>query len=75
MLAKMTSKNQITIPQSVIKSFKGVQYFQVEADNGHIILNPIKLNSADAVRTKLASMHIKTLDIENAIAWSRRSHK
>ena len=69
MLVKMTSKNQITIPKAIIKSFKGIQYFQIGTDNECIILTPIKVHRADIVRAKLASMQIKESNVKNAIKW------
>lgn len=72
MLAKMTSKNQITLPKAAIKQVAAAQYFEVEAKDGRIILTPVRLQKADAVRQKLASMGIGEEDVADAITWARR---
>ena len=32
MLAKLTSKNQLTLPKAIMAGFEGVEYFDVTAD-------------------------------------------
>ena len=38
MLAKLTSKNQLTLPQAVISAFPDIDYFDVAEENGRIVL-------------------------------------
>ena len=38
MLAKMTAKNQLTLPKSVTAAVGPAEYFDVEARNGQIVL-------------------------------------
>ena len=38
MLAKLTSKNQLTLPQAVASAFQGTEYFDVTNENGRIVL-------------------------------------
>ncbi len=52
MLAKVTSKNQLTLPKSVTNAIGPVEYFDVEAKDGQIILTPVRIQRADAVRAK-----------------------
>ena len=40
MLAKLTSKNQLTLPKAVIADFQGLEYFDVTKENGRIVLTP-----------------------------------
>lgn len=40
MLAKMTSKNQLTLPKSITAAVDSPEYFEVEAVNGRIVLTP-----------------------------------
>ena len=49
MLAKITSKNQLTLPKAVTKAVGPAEYFDVEARNGQIILTPVRIQRADAV--------------------------
>ena len=72
MLAKMTSKNQITLPKAAIQQVASTQYFEVEAKDGRIILTPVRLQKADAVREKLAAMGIGEEDVADAVRWARR---
>ena len=71
MLAKMTSKNQVTLPKSVVSQFPGSQYFDVHTEYGRIILEPVNTKPLSAVREKLASLGISEDDLGGAIAWSR----
>ena len=72
MLAKLTAKNQLTLPKAVLASCPGTEYFEVTEDNGRIVLTPVRLNRADAVRAKLADLGIAESDVAKAVAWSRK---
>jgi bifunctional DNA-binding transcriptional regulator/antitoxin component of YhaV-PrlF toxin-antitoxin module len=71
MLAKMTSKNQLTLPKAVTKAVGDPQYFEVRAEGGQIVLTPVRIQRADAVRAKLAELDISEQDVEDAVAWAR----
>jgi bifunctional DNA-binding transcriptional regulator/antitoxin component of YhaV-PrlF toxin-antitoxin module len=71
MLAKMTVKNQITLPKAVISQFGGVEYFEVSTDGSAITLKPLRLSKADEVRQHLADLGINEQDVADAIAWAR----
>lgn len=71
MLAKLTSKNQLTLPKAVMSRFVGTEYFDVQAENGRLILTPMKLNRADAVRSKMDALGLTEQDVEDAVAWAR----
>ena len=71
MLAKLTSKNQLTLPKAVLSFCDGTEYFDVSEDNGRIILTPVRLNRADAVRAKLADLGITEEDLADAMSWAR----
>jgi hypothetical protein len=73
MLAKLTSKNQLTLPKAVISTFPGAEYFEVTEENGRIVLTPVRLNRADAVRAKLADLGLSEDDVADAVAWARRA--
>jgi bifunctional DNA-binding transcriptional regulator/antitoxin component of YhaV-PrlF toxin-antitoxin module len=72
MLAKMTSKNQITLPKAVITGIEATDYFDVSVEDGRIILTPVKIQQAQAVRDKLEQLGISERDIADAVQWSRR---
>jgi hypothetical protein len=71
MLAKMTSKNQLTLPKSVIQAVEATEYFDVEARAGQISLTPVRVQRGDAVRAKLAELNLGPADIANAVSWAR----
>ena len=73
MLAKLTSKNQLTLPKAVVSDFQGSEYFDVTKENGRIVLTPVRLNRADAVRAKLAELGLSEADVSEAVAWARRA--
>lgn len=73
MLAKMTSKNQLTLPKSVTAAIGPVEYFEVEARSGQIVLTPVRIQRGDAVRAKLAELDLSERDIADAVAWARKS--
>ena len=63
MLAKMTSKNQLTLPKSITAA---------ETSNGRIVLTPVRIQRGDAVRAKLAELDIGEQDIADAVQWARQ---
>lgn len=73
MLAKLTAKNQLTLPKSITKEIGETEYFDVRVKDGEIILTPVKIQRADAVRAKLAALDLSEQDIVDAIAWARQS--
>ncbi len=72
MLAKMTSKNQLTLPKSITAAVDSPEYFEVEARNGQIVLTPVRIQRGDAVRAKLAELDLEEQDIADAVQWARQ---
>ncbi len=73
MLAKLTSKNQLTLPKSIVNSIPETDYFEVEVENGRIMLTPVRMQQADAVRAKLDALGINDQDVLDAIQWARKN--
>lgn len=73
MLAKLTAKNQLTLPKSITKEIGVVEYFEVKLEKGQIILTPVKIQRADAVRAKLAELDLTQEDITSAVTWARNN--
>ena len=71
MLAKITSKNQLTLPKSITNALGPVEYFEVEIQNGQVVLTPVRIQRADAVRAKLAELGLTQEDVNDAVAWAR----
>lgn len=68
-LAKLTAKNQLTLPKSVTQPLGPVQYFEVHTQAGQIILTPVRIQRGDALRAKLAELEINAKTIETALNW------
>jgi hypothetical protein len=71
MLAKMTVKNQLTLPKAVATRFRGVEYFDVSTDGVSIVLKPLQRSRADEVRMRLAELGIVEQDVADAVKWAR----
>lgn len=73
MLAKKTSKNQITLPKSVVTRFGEVDYFDVSTDGESIVLKPLRPSRADEVRLRLAKLGLTEGDVQEAVEWARNN--
>jgi hypothetical protein len=73
MLAKLTVKNQLTIPKAIVSRFSGVEYYDVSTDGAAITLKPLRPSKADEVRQYLAGLGITEQDVTDAVAWARES--
>ena len=71
MLAKLTSKNQLTLPKAVVESVGTPEYFEVETRGGQIVLTPVRIQRGDAVRAKLAALGLGAADVADAVRWAR----
>ena len=72
MLAKITSKNQITLPKAVMAQVSPSEYYEVEAVNDRIMLTPVRIQKIDAVWRKLEELGITEDDVADAVNWARR---
>jgi hypothetical protein len=73
MLAKLTSKNQLTLPKSAVQSVGATEYFDVEVREGQIVLTPVRIQRGDAVRAKLSALGLTEGDLADAVRWARDS--
>jgi len=72
MLAKRTTKNQLTLPKAVVVATGEADYYDVITENGRIILTPLRIQRADALRSKLAELGITQDDVKDGISWARK---
>lgn len=72
MLAKRTSKNQLTLPKSIVREIGEAEYYDVTTDDGRIVLTPVRLQQAYAVRAKLKALGISENDVKDAVTWARK---
>ena len=75
MLAKRTSKNQLTLPKAIVTAVDGAEYFEVEVTDGRVVLTPVRIQRADAVRAKLAELGITEDDVDAAVTWARTADR
>jgi hypothetical protein len=75
MLAKKTSKNQITLPREIVKALPDAEYFDVSIKDNTIRLMPVKItpvrSSLDSVRGKMKKLGLTEKDVGEAIQWAR----
>jgi hypothetical protein len=72
MLAKLTSKNQLTLPKAAVEAAGNAEYFEVEARAGQLVLTPVRIQRADAVRAKLAKLDLRDDALASAVQWARQ---
>jgi translation initiation factor IF-1 len=75
MLAKITSKNQLTLPKSITQAIGPAEYFDVQTRDGQIVLTPVRIQRGDSVRAKLAELNLTETDIADAVNWARAPGK
>lgn len=75
MLAKLTSKNQLTLPKDLLRQLPRVEYFEATIDGGAIVLRPVQVVSVldlERVRDAVAEAGAREEDVADAVAWARR---
>ena len=73
MLAKLTVKNQLTLPKAIVTRFKGVEYFDVSTDDFSITLKPLQRSKMEEVWAHIEKLGITEQDVTDAIAWARQT--
>jgi hypothetical protein len=73
MLAKLTAKNQITIPKDVLSKLPKVEYFDMEYKDGVILMKPVKVFDADlaGIRKKIQKLGLSEACVAEAVRWAR----
>ena len=73
MLAKLTAKNQITIPKEVLSKVPETRYFDVGHKDGTIILKPVRVidTNLGEIRNKIKKMGLAEECVKEAVAWAR----
>ncbi len=75
MLAKKTSKNQLTLPKEIVRSFPDTEYFDVTVLDRKIVLTPVRITPADmtleGIRDKMEKLGITEGDVAEAVRWVR----
>jgi bifunctional DNA-binding transcriptional regulator/antitoxin component of YhaV-PrlF toxin-antitoxin module len=74
MLAKLTAKNQITIPKKILSQIPDVEYFDVEINDGLVVLKPVKVIDSDlqGIRAKIKRLGLSENCVAEAVTWARK---
>jgi len=79
MLAKKTSKNQLTLPKQIVQEFPDIEYFDVSLEKRRIVLRPVQISPAETgiedTRKKLEKLGVTENDVANAIRWARKRNR
>lgn len=75
MLAKKTSKNQVTLPKKILKEIPDTDYFDVSLREGNVVLRPVTVSEHGSrlatVRQKIRDLGISPSDLDRAIQRAR----
>ncbi len=73
MLAKITSKNQVTLPKKIMDQLPGVKYLEVQLEDGIILLRPVKTydTDLDKIRQKMQKLGLDSDSVHEAVKWAR----
>ena len=75
MLAKKTSKNQVTLPKKILEEIPDTDYFDVSLREGAVVLRPVTVAEPGSrlatIRQKIRDLGIEPKDIDRAIRWAR----
>ena len=72
MLAKLTGKNQITIPKEVLSRIPEARYFEVRYEEGSVILRPVKVydTNLEEIRGKIKKLGLTENSVKDALRWA-----
>jgi hypothetical protein len=79
MLAKKTSKNQLTLPKEIANKFPNIDLFDATVENNRIVLVPVRVTpitaSLEGIRDKMTTLGIDEQDVTAAVAWARKKKR
>ena len=76
MLAKLSSKSQITIPPAIMDQFPNNEYIvDVTVEDGRIVLTPVRATHADEVRAQVAKRGVTEADVADAVKLARQQQQ
>jgi len=79
MLAKKTSKNQLTLPKDIADKFTGVDLFDATVEQNRIVLAPVKVTPIaaplESIRDKTEKLGITEGDVVDAVKWARKNRQ
>jgi hypothetical protein len=74
---KLSPKNQLTLPKSIINRFPGTQYFEIGTRENEVVLRPARMlvqgDTLKRVRDKIKSLGLKEDIVTEAIRNTRNN--
>jgi len=78
-VAKLTSKNQLTLPAKVVREYPDVRLFDVTVREGEIVLSPLRTYRPSqallTARKKFGELGLSDKDIAEAVSRSRKRNR
>ncbi len=74
MLAKLTSKNQLTLPKEILRQVPRADSFDATVEGSAIVLRPVRIEPAfdlDLIRDRVAALGLTQADVALAVAEVR----
>lgn len=73
MLAKITSKNQITIPKAIMEQLPPTEYFDLELKEGVVTMQPAQVSTLglETIRAKMKQLGLSEESVTDAVRWAR----
>jgi hypothetical protein len=71
MLINLNARNQLTLPAVITRAVGEAKYFDVLVKDRQILLTPVRIQRADAVRAKLAELGIAKRNVVDSVDWVR----
>ncbi len=73
MLAKITSKNQITIPKAIMEQLPPTEYFDLELKEGVVTMQPAQVSTVglETIRARMQQLGLNEKSVIDAVRWAR----
>lgn len=74
MIAKLTSKNQITLPVELVRELPSTKYFDASYIDGVVVLQPMEMSpliGLKELRRRLRRAGIRPREVAKAVRWAR----
>jgi hypothetical protein len=76
-LVKLTSKNQLTLPTSVVQQYPDIEYFEISVSEGNLVLSPVRpyapSQALSDARKKFKALGLSEQDIQDAVSEARKA--
>ena len=73
MLAKLTAKNQITIPKKIMAQLPAVSHFDVAFEDGVVVMKPVAIyeTNLEQIRGKVKKLGLSPDSVREAVQGAR----